>query len=209
MVDGEDFLLARGWRIARPATPTPVSGARQGSPPLPEQRDVAGVEGAFTRRLHAGGRGAATNGVFAGAEPGAALDARRPRWWRARSRAPSSERESSPTWERRQPGRRPPQVLAIDVELTCRPRDPVGDWSTSTPAPWWRRGTAAPTPSSATPRRVRARHPDAAGGTAREGRRRRPGPASGPTPLDQSASASAAPGQPLTRSRRPIGPRCS
>src|SRR5207302_7385898 len=46
-VDGEDYLLARGWRIGRPGTPTPVSGARAGSPPLPGASPPPLWEGAF------------------------------------------------------------------------------------------------------------------------------------------------------------------
>src|SRR5262249_6497741 len=77
MVDGAEYLLARGWRIGRPATPTPVSGARAGSPPLPGIAPQPAWEGAFANGYMRAVEVRQTSGVFAGAGPGAA-------WIRAR-----------------------------------------------------------------------------------------------------------------------------
>ena len=76
-VDGEDYLLARAWRIARPPTPTPARGERAGSPPLPETALRPEWEGAFTGGYLRAIELRQTAGVFAGAGPGGA-------WFRAR-----------------------------------------------------------------------------------------------------------------------------
>src|SRR5437870_9897899 len=76
-VDGEEFLLARGWRIGRPVTPTPVNGARAGSPPLPKAAPPPAWEGAFADGYMRAIEVRQTSGTFAGPGPGAA-------WLRAR-----------------------------------------------------------------------------------------------------------------------------
>src|SRR5262249_43102264 len=89
-VDGEDYLLARAWRIGRPATPTPVSAARAGSPALPgpprrrrgrapSRTDPCGP----SRGGRRAGFSPAPGPVPPGCAPGSHL-------WRGRNQAPSS-----------------------------------------------------------------------------------------------------------------------
>jgi hypothetical protein len=129
-VDGEEYLLARGWRIGRPERPTPVGGARKGSPPLPRAMAGPEWEGAFDLGYMRAIEIRQTSGVFAGPGPGAA-------WMRARVALVEGEEPS--------PFQRAAIVadsgsgvsqgvdfrrwFAINVELTLSvPRDPVGEW---------------------------------------------------------------------------------
>ena len=129
-VDGEDYLLARAWRIGRPATPTPVSGARAGSPALPGAAPPPAWEGAFTDGYMRAIEVRQTSGVFAGAGPGAA-------WMRARIALVEGEEPSA--FQRAvivadsgsgvSQGVDYRRWLAINVELTLSfHRDPVGEW---------------------------------------------------------------------------------
>lgn len=129
-VDGEDYLLARGWRIGRPVTPTPAGGARVGSPPLPETAPPPAWEGAFAAGYLRAIEVRQTSGVFAGAGPGAA-------WIRAR--IPLVEGEEPGAFQRAaivadsgsgvSQGVDHRRWLAINVELTLAVhRDPVGEW---------------------------------------------------------------------------------
>ena len=129
-VDGVDYLLARGWRIARPVTPTPVSGARAGSPPLPGSTRSVAWEGAFADGYMRAIEVRQTSGVFAGAGPGSA-------WIRAR--IPLIEGEEPTAFQRAaivadsgsgvSQGVDHRRWLAINVELTLSAhRDPVGEW---------------------------------------------------------------------------------
>jgi hypothetical protein len=129
-VNGEDYLLARGWRIGRPVTPTPVSGARTGSPPLPEAAPPPVWEGAFAGGYMRAIEVRQTSGVFASAGPGAA-------WIRAR--VPLVEGEEPSAFQRAaivadsgsgvSQGVDHRRWLAINVELTLSVhRDPVGEW---------------------------------------------------------------------------------
>ena len=76
-IDGEDYVLARGRRIARPATTSPAGGARAGSPPLPEAAPPLVWAGAFMDGYLHAVEVRQTDGVFAGTGPGAA-------WMRSR-----------------------------------------------------------------------------------------------------------------------------
>jgi hypothetical protein len=129
-VDGEDYLLARAWRIARPPTPTPARGERAGSPPLPETALRPEWEGAFTGGYLRAIELRQTAGVFAGAGPGGA-------WFRARVPLVAGE-EPSP-YQRAalvadsgsgvSQGVDHRRWLAINVEVTVAlHRDPVGEW---------------------------------------------------------------------------------
>ena len=129
-VDGEEFLLARGWRIGRPVTPTPVNGARAGSPPLPKAAPPPAWEGAFADGYMRAIEVRQTSGTFAGPGPGAA-------WLRAR--VPLVEGEEPSAFQRAavvadsgsgvSQGVDHRRWLAINVELTLSVhRDPVGEW---------------------------------------------------------------------------------
>jgi hypothetical protein len=129
-VDGEDYLLARGWRIGRPATPTPITGARVGSPPLPETETPPAWEGAFAGGYLRAIEVRQTSGVFAGAGPGAA-------WMRAR--VPLVAGEGPSGFQRAaivadsgsgvSQGVDYRRWLAINVDLTLSVhRDPAGEW---------------------------------------------------------------------------------
>ena len=129
-IDGEDYLLARAWRIARPATPTPAGGARAGSPPLPASAPPAAWDGAFTDGYLRAVEVRQTSGVFAGAGRGGA-------WFRAR--IPLVEGEEPSAFQRAalvadsgsgvSQGVDHHRWLAINVELTLSlHRDPRGEW---------------------------------------------------------------------------------
>ena len=129
-VDGEDYLLARGWRIGRPETPTPASGARAGSPPLPGPAPWPAWEGAFAGGYMRAVEMRQTTGVFAGAGPGAA-------WMRARVALVEGEEPSA--FQRTailadsgsgvSQGVDHRRWLAINVDLTLSVhRDPAGEW---------------------------------------------------------------------------------
>jgi hypothetical protein len=130
LVDGEDYLLARGWRIGRPDTPTPVRGARAGSPPLPGSTPAPVWEGAFAGGYMRAVEWRQTNGVVAGAGPGAA-------WIRARVALVEGE-EPSPFQRAAivadsgsgvSQGVDHRKWLAINVDLTLSVhRDPAGEW---------------------------------------------------------------------------------
>jgi Thioesterase-like superfamily len=129
-VDGEDYLLARGWRIARPPVPTPATGARDGSPPLPATATSPAWEGAYLDGYIRAIEFRPTSGTFAGAGPGASW--MRPRVPLVAGEEPSpyqrvvivadsgsgvSQGVDSSRWQ------------AINVELTLAiHRDPVGEW---------------------------------------------------------------------------------
>jgi hypothetical protein len=129
-VDGEDYLLARGWRIGRPDTPTPVGGARAGSPPLPGPAPLPDWEGAFAGGYMRAVEVRQTAGVFAGAGPGAA-------WLRARVALVEGE-EPSPFQRTAivadsgsgvSQGVDHRRWLAINVDLSLSVhRDPAGEW---------------------------------------------------------------------------------
>jgi Thioesterase-like superfamily len=129
-VDGEDYLLARAWRIGRPAAPTPAGGARAGSPPLPGTATPPVWEGAFADGYMRAIEVRQTSGAFAGAGPGAA-------WMRAR--VPLVEGEEPSAFQRAavladsgsgvSQGVDHRRWLAINVELTLSiHRDPAGEW---------------------------------------------------------------------------------
>jgi hypothetical protein len=129
-VDGEDYLLARGWRIGRPATPTPVTGARVGSPPLPETETPPAWEGAFLDGYVRAMEVRQTSGVFAGAGPGAAwmrsrvalVDGEEPSAFQRTAIAADSGSGVSQGVDHR-------RWLAINVDLTLSVhRDPLGEW---------------------------------------------------------------------------------
>jgi Thioesterase-like superfamily len=129
-VDGEDYLLARGWRIARPAAPAPARGARAGSPPLPATAWQPEWEGAFLNGYLRAMEIRLTGGLFAGVEPGGA-------WFRARVPLVAGEEPSA--FQRAviaadsgsgvSQGVDYRRWLAINVELTVSlHRDPAGEW---------------------------------------------------------------------------------
>lgn len=129
-IDGEDYLLARGWRIARPVTPTPAGGARAGSPPLPATETPPAWEGAFADGYMQAIEVRQTSGVFAGAGPGGA-------WTRSRVALVDGEEPSA--FQRTaivadsgsgvSQGVDHRRWLAINVELTLSVhRDPIGEW---------------------------------------------------------------------------------
>ena len=129
-IEGTDYLLARGWRIARPAAPTPAGGARVGSPPLPDAATPPVWEGAFADGYMRAIEVRQTSGVFAGPGPAAA-------WIRAR--VPLVEGESPSAFQRTaivadsgsgvSQGVDHRRWLAINVELTLSVhRDPAGEW---------------------------------------------------------------------------------
>jgi hypothetical protein len=129
-VDGEDYVLARAWRIGRPVTPTPAGGARAGSPPLPDTAAPPVWPGVFADGYMRAIDARQTSGAFAGAGPGGA-------WMRAR--VPLVEGEEPSAFQRAaivadsgsgvSQGVDPRMWLAINVELTLSVhRDPVGEW---------------------------------------------------------------------------------
>ena len=129
-VDGEDYLLARGWRIGRPPVPTPAGGARAGSPRLPGSGSPPAWEQAFTDGYLRAVEVRQTSGDFAGAGPGAA-------WMRPR--IPLVEGEEPSPFQRAtivadsgsgvSQGVDYRRWLAINVELTLSlHRDPAGEW---------------------------------------------------------------------------------
>jgi Thioesterase-like superfamily len=129
-VDGEVYLLARAWRIVRPATPTPARGARAGSPPLPEPGPSLAWEGAFADGYMRAIDMRQTSGTFAGPGPAGA-------WMRPRVPLVAGE-EPSP-FQRAvivadsgsgvSQGVDNRAWLAINVELTLSlHRDPAGEW---------------------------------------------------------------------------------
>jgi hypothetical protein len=129
-VEGEDYLLARGWRIGRPATPTPVNGARAGSPPLPVAETPLAWEGAFTGGYIRAIEVRQTSGVFAAAGPGAA-------WFRPRVSLVEAEEPSafqraamvadSGSGVSQGVDHRGWLAINVDVTLSVH-RDPVGEW---------------------------------------------------------------------------------
>jgi hypothetical protein len=129
-VGGEDYLLARAWRIARPAAPTPAVGARPGSPVLPEPEPPPVWEGAHLDGYVRAVEVRQTSGVFAGAGPGAAwmrpriplVDGEEPSpFQRAAIVADSGSGLSQGVDHRR--------WLAINVDLALSlQRDPAGEW---------------------------------------------------------------------------------
>jgi len=127
---GEDYLLARGWRIARPQVPTPAAGARAGSPPLPGPSPTPAWEGAYIDGYLRAIEVRMTSGMFAGAGPAAG-------WFRAR--IPLVEGEEPSGFQRTaivadsgsgvSQGVDYRRWLAINVELTLSiQRDPAGEW---------------------------------------------------------------------------------
>lgn len=129
-VDGEDYLLARAWRIGRPETPTPAAGARAGSPPLPPNAPPPVWEGAYTGGYLAAVEIRQTSGQFAGAAPAGAWI--RPRVALVEGEEPSAFQRTAIVADSGSgvsQGVDYRRWLAINVELTLSlHRDPAGEW---------------------------------------------------------------------------------
>lgn len=129
-VDGEDYLLARAWRIARPPVPTPDSGPGAMSPPLPAESVRLSWPGAFVEGYLRSVEVRQTSGLFASPDPGGA-------WMRRR--LPLVEGEEPTPFQRTalladsgsgiSQGVDHREWLAINVDLAIiLHRDPVGEW---------------------------------------------------------------------------------
>lgn len=129
-VDGEAYVLARGWRMGRHVTATPSSAARAASPPLPAKSSPLVWDGAFLDGYLRAIEVRQTRGVFAGIGPGAA-------WIRVRIPLVDGEQPSS--FQRaaiiadsgsgvsQGVDNRAWQAINVDLTLSLH-RDQVGDW---------------------------------------------------------------------------------